>query len=181
MSKTPGKKMKGLDTLLVKPEPFTIGERTFTFRMLGMRDTFSLLRILKSAFQMGFGESKAMVAEMMKELKFAGADEKIEEKKLRYALMLSPLLGIADVDFLILDFLGDITRELVRGESDKLEEVEVDVNDPECFPAGAELVLIANLACHPSVEAYKAHFIAAKTKSPALVAMVEIGAGQLSA
>lgn len=181
---TPGKepkKLKGLDTLFAKPEPFMIGERTFTFRMLGMRDTFTLLRILKSAFQMGFGEAKTMIGELMKELKFIpGAEGAAEEKKLRYALMLSPLLGIADVDFLILDFLGDVTREIIRDEHDKEVQVDVDVNDAETFPAGAEMVLIANLACHPSVEAYKAHFLVAKAKSPALVAMVEMGAGQLN-
>lgn len=175
------KKLRGLDTLLTKPEPFMIGERTFTFRMLGMRDTFTLLRILKSAFQMGFGEAKNMVSELMRELKLApGSEEKAEEKKLRYALMLSPLLGIADVDFLILDFLGDVTRELVRGENDKEEMVDVDVNDAECFPAGAEMVLIANLACHPSIEAYKAHFTQAKEKSPALISMAQMATGQLS-
>lgn len=173
-------KKKGLEVLFLKHEPFMINGRKYTYRNLGMFDTFRILNMLKASFNMGFMESSKMVKDILRELKLLkDGDSQQEEKLVRYAFFLSPLMGIPDIEFLLLDFLQSILREIVRDDETATEkEIEVDVYDTDAFPGGTEMILFAQLAQHPSIESYKNSFIVAQSQSQKLKGLLEMVTGQ---
>ena len=159
-------KPTGLTTLFQEAEPFKIGERTFQFRNLGMVDTFKLLGIVKNAAVFGSNEARLVLQQfnlneyvLPPTFDAEGVEQAPQTLNLQaLTFLLAPLLGIMEVETLVMDFLQDITLEIRRNAEDTGEEkVKVDLRDTEVFPMGAELVLLTQLAEHPSVTSFLAY------------------------
>ncbi len=133
-------KLSGFSPILVEAEPFEIEGRTYQFRRLGVGDTFKIINIVKSAAVWGHNEAT-----------IALRDFSVNKSM---AWLIAPLLGIPEVEVLLMDFLELVLREVYRDEDGKPDFRDIDIRDFTKFPMGSELTIITQLALHPDLGSF---------------------------
>lgn len=132
--------LSGFSPILVNAEPFEIDGKMYQFRRLGVADTFKIINIFKTAAVSGHLEAQLALRNF--------------EFKNGLSWILAPLMGIPEVETLLMDFLESLTREVFRDEDNRPDFRNIDLYDFTKFQSSFILVLIANLGIHPDLQAF---------------------------
>lgn len=110
---------------------------TYTVRRLGVKDTFTLARIL-AAGALAVGQERL--------IETGGTPDQLAQVL---------LAGVVAVENIAIDFLASVINVKRR-----------DFENPELFPMGAEIQIIEALVTHVDVKSFFAHAQALATKLP---------------
>lgn len=133
-------KLSGFSPILVDAEPFEIDGKTYQFRRLGVADTFKIINIVKTAAVSGHLEAQLALRNF--------------EFNKGLAWVLAPLMGLPEVEVLVMDFLDATLREIFRDSDGKPDFRDVELLDYTKFQMSAILIVLANLSLHPDIKAF---------------------------
>ncbi len=151
-------KLSGFSPILVEAEPFEINGRTYQFRRLGVGDTFKIINIVKSAAVWGHNEATLAIRDF--------------QVNKSVAWLIAPLLGIPEVEVLLMDFLELVLREVYRDADGKPDFRDIEIRDFTKFPMGSELIILSQLALHPDLGSFFTTFKTLK-EHPAVANLLE--------
>lgn len=146
--------LKGIimSSLLTEMAQFTIEDRVYTFKRLGIKAVFEILEITKSAWKSGILDLNIH----LEHLRMVAPNQEAADK-----LQITPdLLLFFSVDHCLEDFMSLMENHLldVTDKENPQRVTLADLSNEDLFPAYSLVTLAAFFLAHPDIGMFVSHF-----------------------
>lgn len=147
---------KGLSPLLPTLPEVSIEGTVYPLRRLNIRDTFSLIRLVKEVFTWGYRDGSGRLEALIQSagtFMSAVAKSKGEQpsdprlNSQAVGMMLAPLMGLPMLEEEICTWLGSTMKH-------PGEERTLSLDEFRALPMGSEVAILEALAMHPDLHAF---------------------------